>query len=86
MNSGNSPSPNMIKALWRQQKELVNKYPEGVRAIINDEDPLDIQVEIEGPKGTPYENGVFRVKIVIFSDFPNTAPKGILKQFYLLIG
>lgn len=78
MNSGNSPSPNIIKALWRQQKEILNKHPEGIRAIINDEDPIDIQVEIEGPKETPYENGVFRVKLVVSSDFPNRAPKGIL--------
>jgi ubiquitin-conjugating enzyme E2 S len=54
----------------------MTKYPEGVKILINDEDPLDIQAEIEGPKGTPYENGLFRVKIIVFSDFPNTAPKG----------
>lgn len=70
------PSPIIIKALMRQKKELLNKHPDGVKLICNGDDPLDIQAEIEGPKGTPYQSGVFKVKIVIYSEFPNMAPKG----------
>ena len=66
----------MIKVLWRQQQELLKKSPDCVTPIINNEDPIDIQADIEGPQGTPYENGIFRVKLYIPSEFPNLAPKG----------
>ena len=69
-------NPNIIKALWRQQQELLKKSPEYVTPIINPEDPLDIQCDIEGPKATPYENGIFRVKLEIPFNFPNNPPKG----------
>jgi len=76
--SPNQPSINarMIKILWRQQQELVKKSPDCVIPIINNEDPIDIQADIEGPQGTPYENGIFRVKLFIPSEFPQIAPKG----------
>ena len=66
----------MIKVLWRQQQELLKKSPDCVTPIINDEDPIDIQADIRGPEGTPYENGIFRVKFFIPSEFPQIAPKG----------
>ena len=70
-------NPNIIKALWRQQQELLRKSPEYVTPIINQEDPLDIQFDLEGPKATPYECGIFRVKLIITPEFPLSAPKGI---------
>ena len=63
----------------------MNKSPEGVKFIFNEDDTLDIQADIEGPKGTPYENGIFRVKIVILSDFPKVAPKGKKKILIFLL-
>ena len=66
----------MIKVLWRQQQELLKKAPDCVTPIINDEDPIDIQADITGPQGTPYEEGVFRVKLFIPPEFPQLAPKG----------
>jgi ubiquitin-conjugating enzyme E2 S len=70
-------NPNIIKALWRQQQELLKKSPEYVTPIINQEDPVDIQCDLEGPKATPYECGIFRVKLIISNEFPTQAPKGI---------
>ena len=67
----------IIKVLWRQQQELLKKSPDHVIPIINPEDPIDIQADIEGPEGTPYESGIFRVKLFIPSEFPQLAPKGI---------
>ena len=74
----------MIKVLWRQQQELLKKSPDCVTPIINNEDPIDIQADIEGPQGTPYESGIFRVKLYIPSEFPQLAPKGyfITKIFH----
>ena len=70
-------NPNIIKALWRQQQELLKRSPEYVTPIINAEDPLDIQCDLEGPKATPYEFGIFRVKLIITPEFPSQAPKGV---------
>lgn len=36
----------------------------------------DIQADIEGPIGTPYEGGLFRCKLAVENDFPNNPPKG----------
>jgi len=76
--SQDQPSLNarMIKVLWRQQQELLKKSPDCVTPIINDENPIDIQADITGPQGTPYEDGIFRVKLFIPSEFPQLAPKG----------
>lgn len=75
-NSASSFNPHVLRILWRQQQELLKKAPDGVCPYINNEDPLDIQADIQGPKGTPYENGVFRVKFYIPTEFPRMAPKG----------
>jgi ubiquitin-protein ligase len=37
----------------------------GVKMIINESDATDIQADIEGPVGTPYEGGVFRCKLAV---------------------
>lgn len=44
--------------------------------IINESDATDIQADIEGPVGTPYEGGLFRCKLAVENDFPNNPPKG----------
>ena len=48
----------------------------GIKIIINEADITDIQAEIEGPTGTPYEGGIFRCKLAVENDFPNNPPKG----------
>ena len=47
--------------------------------IINEADFTDIQAEIEGPVGTPYEGGIFRCKLAVEHDFPVNPPKGIFR-------
>lgn len=48
----------------------------GVHMIINESDATDIQADIEGPVGTPFEGGLFRCKLAVDQDFPNVPPKG----------
>lgn len=50
----------------------------GVKMVINEADLTDIQAEIEGPVGTPYEGGIFRCKLAVENDFPVNPPKGTL--------
>ncbi|KAF3488904.1 hypothetical protein F2Q69_00052324 [Brassica cretica] len=44
--------------------------------VVNDEDFSQICADIEGPVGTPYENGLFRMKLALSHDFPHSPPKG----------
>ncbi|PWA57790.1 Ubiquitin-conjugating enzyme, active site-containing protein [Artemisia annua] len=68
--------PNVIKQLARELKNLDETPPEGIKVGINDDDFSTIYADIEGPAGTPYENGVFRMKLILSRDFPHSPPKG----------
>ncbi|KYN06421.1 Ubiquitin-conjugating enzyme E2 S-B [Cyphomyrmex costatus] len=68
-------SPQIIRRVAKEMAELVAQTPEGIRVILNEADVTDIQAVIEGPAGTPYANGFFRVKLVLGKDFPQGPPK-----------
>lgn len=68
--------PNVIKQLARELKNLDEIPPEGIKVGVNDDDFSTIYADIEGPAGTPYENGVFRMKLILNRDFPHSPPKG----------
>ncbi|GAB6020409.1 hypothetical protein CHUAL_003110 [Chamberlinius hualienensis] len=77
-------SPQTIRQVSRELVELVSTPPEGITVFINDEEVTDIQALIEGPAGTPYCGGAFRVKLVLGKDFPSAPPTGyfITKIFH----
>ncbi|KAL9249726.1 Ubiquitin-conjugating enzyme E2 22-like protein [Drosera capensis] len=68
--------PNVVKQLAKELKNLDETPPEGIKVGVNDNDFSTIYADIEGPAGTPYENGVFRMKLILLRDFPNSPPKG----------
>ncbi|OVA13789.1 Ubiquitin-conjugating enzyme [Macleaya cordata] len=68
--------PNVIKQLAKELKNLDEIPPEGIKVVINEDDFSTIFADIEGPAGTPYENGVFRMKLLLSHDFPHSPPKG----------
>ncbi|KAG8227493.1 hypothetical protein J437_LFUL002382 [Ladona fulva] len=72
-------SPQIIRRIVKEMHDLANDPPEGIKVILNEHDVTDIQAYIEGPAGTPYAGGVFRVKLALGKDFP-TAP---LRAFFL---
>ncbi|GBF89892.1 ubiquitin-conjugating enzyme E2 [Raphidocelis subcapitata] len=65
-----------MRALARELTELQSTPPEGLRVIVNEQDLADVQAEIEGPAGTPYAGGVFRMRLALPADFPASPPKG----------
>ncbi|KAL0272260.1 UNVERIFIED_CONTAM: hypothetical protein PYX00_005305 [Menopon gallinae] len=69
-------SPQIIRRVVKELNDLVDQPPEGIKVTINDEDVTDIQAYIEGPAGTPYAGGTFKVKLALGKDFPQTPPKG----------
>ncbi|KAG8181747.1 hypothetical protein JTE90_028285 [Oedothorax gibbosus] len=80
MSSGSSNvenfSPQTIRQVQKELFDLASKPPEGIKVYINEEDITDIQAVIEGPAGTPYAEGKFRVRLVLGKDFPSSPPKG----------
>lgn len=68
-------SPQTIRQVIKEMHELIDSPLEGIKIQMNDADVTDIQALIEGPAGTPYAGGAFRVKLALGKDFPQTPPK-----------
>ncbi|CAM8957464.1 unnamed protein product [Rhodiola kirilowii] len=68
--------PNVIKQLVKELKSLDETPPEGINVSVNEDDFSTIFADIEGPAGTPYEHGLFRMKLILAHDFPRSPPKG----------
>jgi len=60
--------------LMRELVELKNSPPEGIRVVTSEDNMLDVTGIIEGPEGTPYARGYFRVKFKFTDDFPAAPP------------
>ncbi|KAG5178298.1 ubiquitin-conjugating enzyme E2S [Tribonema minus] len=70
-------SPQTISRLHREVGELARASPEGCTFVPSETDNIaEIMCDIEGPVGTPYEGGSFRVKLVLSSDYPSSPPRG----------
>ncbi|CAH1119102.1 unnamed protein product [Phaedon cochleariae] len=68
-------SPQIIRGVVREMQDLVTNPPEGIKVQINEEDVIDIQAYIDGPAGTPYVGGLFKVKLTLGKGFPTEPPK-----------
>merc|ERR1711998_769673 len=74
--SNENVAPNVIKKLLKDIHEFEKDKPEGITLELNEDNIADIQATLTGPESTPYEGGVFRVKLVLGPDFPQAAPRG----------
>lgn len=70
-----SVSPAVLRRLMRELSELQTNPPEGVRVVTSEDNLLDVTGIIEGPEGTPYEGGYFRVKFAFTEEFPAAPPR-----------
>ncbi|GIL43546.1 hypothetical protein Vafri_1249 [Volvox africanus] len=77
-------SAQVLKRLTRELQDLIANPAEGIRVFINEQNLTDIQAELDGPQGTPFESGVFRMRLTLPGDFPASPPKGffITKVFH----
>ncbi|OQR91306.1 ubiquitin-conjugating enzyme E2 T-like [Thraustotheca clavata] len=65
-----------MRSRMRKELEMLeNDPPHGVCAWTIDEKLDDLQAQIQGPEGTPYENGVFLLEIKIPERYPFEPPK-----------
>lgn len=76
-NFGGGLSLGAMKRVTKEMQTLASSPPEGIRVIINESDCSDIQAWILGPEGTPFANGIFKVKLILSNDFPQSPPKGL---------
>ncbi|RWS30914.1 E3 ubiquitin-protein ligase CHIP-like protein [Leptotrombidium deliense] len=77
-------SPQVIREVSKELCDLVTNPLEGIKVVLNDEDITDIHAVIDGPSGTPYFGGSFRVRLLLGKDFPVCPPKAyfITKLFH----
>lgn len=69
-------STQTVKRLAKELADLQQAPIDGCRVFVNERDLADIQAEMDGPSGTPYEGGLFRLRLTLPSDFPTSPPKG----------
>ncbi|CAI5457912.1 unnamed protein product [Closterium sp. Yama58-4] len=74
--TGASLPPRVAREVARELKALQQSAQDGIRVTVHDDSIATVHAEIDGPEGTPYEGGVFRMKLLLGRDFPNAAPKG----------
>ncbi|XP_011377562.1 ubiquitin-conjugating enzyme E2 S [Pteropus vampyrus] len=80
--------PHIIRLVYKEVTTLTTDPPDGIKVFPNEEDLTDLQVTIEGPEGTPYAGGLFRMKLLLGKDFPASPPKGyfLTKIFHPNVG
>jgi len=81
-------APQVLRSVLKQAQELALEKMEGISVILNDDDMTDIQAVVEGPPGTPYAGGAWRIKLVLSRDYPASPPKAffLTKIFHPNVG
>jgi ubiquitin-conjugating enzyme E2 S len=70
-------APAITKRVVRELVDLTSSRPcDGIAVQFCEENVCEVLADIEGPVGTPYEGGVFRVRLSLSPDYPNSPPKG----------
>jgi len=66
-----------MKRVMQEVQDLVTSPPEGIKLVPNDEDLTDMTALLKGPEQTPFEGGVFKIKLKLGPEFPAAPPKGV---------
>lgn len=76
MASNENLPPKVIKELARELRSFEESPLEDIQVSVNEHNFSIIHADIDGPSGTPYEGGIFRVKLILSQGFPQMPPKG----------
>lgn len=68
--------PKVVQRLSREIADLHKNPIDDIALSQNLDDLSEIQATITGPIGTPYEGGLFTIKLVLSDEFPHKPPKG----------
>ncbi|WVW84843.1 hypothetical protein I302_106878 [Kwoniella bestiolae CBS 10118] len=72
---GQSLTPQALRLLSRETITLRSDPPEGVRIVVDEDDLTNMEGWVQGPGGTPYEGGYFRIRFSFGPEYPNLPPK-----------
>ncbi|KAL4616704.1 ubiquitin-conjugating enzyme E2 S [Arapaima gigas] len=80
--------PQVLRLVYKEVTALAADPPEGIKVYPSEEDITELHTAIEGPEGTPFAGGVFRMRLVLGKDFPAAPPKGyfLTKIFHPNVG
>ncbi|KAJ1635461.1 ubiquitin-conjugating enzyme E2 S-like protein [Pavlovales sp. CCMP2436] len=73
---GENIAPAVVMRVAKELRALQLTPPDGIKVHLNEESITDIRIDINGPIGTPFEGGMWSVKLVLPPDFPASPPKG----------
>ncbi|GAA97268.1 hypothetical protein E5Q_03945 [Mixia osmundae IAM 14324] len=73
--SAMSLSQAALRKITKELLTLQNSPLEGIRIVPDDRDILAFQAWLEGPAGTPYAGGYFKVQFEFTPEFPTSPPK-----------
>ncbi len=66
-----NPNPRIA----RETQKLKTEPIKGITAVPDPDNYRYFHVTIEGPEGSPYENGLFSLELFLPADYPMVAPK-----------
>ncbi|XP_036394186.1 ubiquitin-conjugating enzyme E2 S [Megalops cyprinoides] len=80
--------PQVLRLVYKEVTALAADPPEGIKIYPSEEDITELHTAIEGPEGTPFAGGIFRMRLVLGKDFPAAPPKGyfLTKIFHPNVG
>ncbi|CAH8456314.1 unnamed protein product [Schistosoma turkestanicum] len=67
--------PEFARRLYKEWRDFSREPVEGIHLILNEQNMTEAQVLLDGPVGTPYDGGKFRLKILIPIQYPIEPPK-----------
>ncbi|OAL61984.1 ubiquitin conjugating enzyme [Trichophyton rubrum] len=63
------------KRISKELNELLSSPPDGVTvALADDSDLYKWSVEMKGPEGSPYQGGIFEIRLTLPTDYPFKPP------------
>ena len=67
-------SSSLPPRIHKEIKDLAKNPIDGIAVTPREDDARHFDVEMNGPKDSPFEGGVFKLKIVLPEDYPMKAP------------
>lgn len=61
--------------LYQETERLISDPVPGITAEPHEDNLRYFNVTVEGPAGSPYENGIFQLELYLPDDYPMEAPK-----------
>ncbi|CAH8478347.1 unnamed protein product [Heterobilharzia americana] len=67
--------PEFARRLYKEWRDFTADPIDGIRITLNERDMTQVEAVLDGPVGTPYEGGKFRLRMIIPLQYPIEPPK-----------